>query len=382
MSVSYSDFVNYADKGLIVIVIFGVFWTIFMYVRVYLSRKFAEESFRLTIVFSFVALAIILYLVSLILHSAQLLEHKNGFVSKNSYLILKTSSMLLFIVSGSFCLYYVKVKFLFSTATKFLLFMILWSPTFIFVLYSEGIGRFLANLSSYQFILTNKAEIDHDSVIDSVVQFLFFFTLVLVHFQFFFETLKLWHEQAKNDRLGKDFHPGSIDIFLLFLSISFSLILGLIMSGANPISVSIFSGVLAAGFSIAFRELLNNVVAGVILYLDNSLRKDHVIELADGWIGKVKQFTLRYTQLEDREKIEALIPNGRLINERILNYSRESRLVRLKVEVPLPINTDFDKISKELEKAALQCDRVFKGTSNPPKFFHIGYSNWAARTEL
>lgn len=372
----------YSGKALLLIVFLGFWIVVAIYVYVTFPKHFTRKNPEFTFVFTMVATAFTSYLASVGVFSMRFIE-PIGFVSEIGYHFMKYGSIFLLMISGSLAIYFITVPAFQTPFVKTVLFTIIWSPMIVFLAYEDGIWIFLDNLSTYRFIPINVENGEPaDGVLDNFVSFAFFFALISTHLQYFFEKARIWTDVRRVERSETTFHAGSIDLFLLFLSVSLALIVALLLSGANLISVSIFSGVLAAGFSIAFRELLNNVVAGVILYLDNSLRSGHVIELADGWVGKVKQFTLRYTQLEDRDKIEALIPNGRLINEKITNYSRDSKLVRLAVEFPLPLGSDFGYFSKPFQNAALRCKRVHKGPNNPPKLFLLSHSHWATHVQL
>lgn len=378
----FEKFSSLADRGMLFIVFFGISIIIYIYMTVSLKKEFRKNNPDYIYITILVVMGIAGYVAGVTAYSMKYVE-PDGFISQFSFGILKYGSVILLIISGTIAIIYISVPVFQSRLLKAWFLGVIWSPLVVLLVYDGGVWEFLKNLSEYRFIdPVGQVKQNDEGILDNVVRFFFFFVLIGVHLQYFFEKARIWRDEKRTISSESDFHSGSIDLFFLFLSMSFSLILGLLLSGANPISVSIFSGVLAAGFSLAFRELLNNVVAGVILYLDNSLRSGHVIELADGWVGKVNQFTLRYTQLEDRDKVEALIPNSRLISERILNFSRNSDLVRLAVEIPLPLNTQIRDISKALEGAALRCKRVHKGPSNPPKLFLLRHSYWASHVQL
>lgn len=393
-----SEVISFFEKAQLVNVIFAYAIIIFMLLSVLLPKNMVEQNNEFIYISTIFITAILGVLVSAILFSLELVG-KFLIISKVSYNIFNYINIFLLIISGIYCIEKAKDNILSNRLVKFILMSIMFFPVLIHVSKwnSGGIVVFLENLSYYQFNIDendlasiyrnsttnfNNEKDNYDGILDNIAIFIFISVITLSHFQYFIDKIRILIKLRKQHIIDVNFNTDSINVFIMFLAVSISILIALIASGAGIFQIGIFSGVLAAGFTIAFRELLNNIVAGLILYSDKSFRSGHVVELQDGWVGVVKDFHLRYTRLEDRNKIEILVPNGKLISEPIINYTRDVSLIRLGVDIALPLGIDVKLIEAFLINAALECSRVVKNLKNSPKIFHKGHSYWATHIEL
>ena len=69
---------------------------------------------------------------------------------------------------------------------------------------------------------------------------------------------------------------------------------------------------------------LNNVVAGLVLAWDKSIKFGDVISLPDGFTGEITRQSLRYTQLTDRNQVNVLVPNSIMTTRELTNFTRDS----------------------------------------------------------
>lgn len=121
---------------------------------------------------------------------------------------------------------------------------------------------------------------------------------------------------------------------------------------------------------------MNNVVSGLILAWDKTIRYRDVIELDDGFVGQISKLSLRFTQIVNRDHVEVLVPNSVLISKALKNYTHSSKIVRLDVEL-LVRWEDFEKASKIAEKACLRVGRVLPSVEYKPKTFFVRQTDGA-----
>ena len=88
---------------------------------------------------------------------------------------------------------------------------------------------------------------------------------------------------------------------------------------------SIFAALGAAGLAIALalRDSLSNLAAGVMLLLLKPFRAGDLIGIS-GQIGKVESLRLMHTVLLTADNCELILPNTKVANEAIINYSARS----------------------------------------------------------
>lgn len=100
-------------------------------------------------------------------------------------------------------------------------------------------------------------------------------------------------------------------------------------------TTSLLAALGAAGLAIALalRDSLSNLAAGVMLLLLKPFRAGDVVAIV-GQVGKVESLRLMHTVLLTADNCELILPNNRVANEPILNYTaRSSRRIDLVVGI-------------------------------------------------
>mgnify|MGYP001816929936 FL=1 len=131
--------------------------------------------------------------------------------------------------------------------------------------------------------------------------------------------------------------------------------------GIDLTALAIFSGALGVGLGFGLQKIFSNLVSGVILLMDHSIKPGDVITVGQtfGWINHLGA---RYVSVITRDGIEHLIPNEVLITERVENWSYSDNLVRLKIPVGISYKADGRLAMQLCVEAANATERVL---SNP-----------------
>ena len=87
------------------------------------------------------------------------------------------------------------------------------------------------------------------------------------------------------------------------------------------------SGIAAIVLSLALQATLSNMIAGILLLLDNTLRVNDLIEYS-GAKGEVVKIGLRNTWVKTAEGNVVVISNSQLANGPLINYTAGERLLR------------------------------------------------------
>ncbi len=127
--------------------------------------------------------------------------------------------------------------------------------------------------------------------------------------------------------------------------------------GIDLTALAIFSGALGVGLGFGLQKIFSNLVSGVILLMDKSIKPGDVISLGTtfGWINHLG---LRYASVITRDGMEHLIPNEEFIVQRVENWSYSDRLVRLKAPVGISYDSDVRLAMKLCVEAAQKVARV------------------------
>lgn len=120
--------------------------------------------------------------------------------------------------------------------------------------------------------------------------------------------------------------------------------------------------VIGVGIGFGLQNLASNFISGVILLFERPIKIGDRLELNDVW-GDVKQINLRTTLIETPDKISIIMPNSRLLENEVINYSYGDPKIRLRVPVGIAYGSDCEKAADLLVKVALDNERVL----NEPK---------------
>ncbi|MZR29159.1 mechanosensitive ion channel family protein [Sneathiella litorea] len=161
--------------------------------------------------------------------------------------------------------------------------------------------------------------------------------------------------------------------------ISMAVLIILSNSGINITAFAVFSGALGVGIGFGLQKIVSNLISGIILLLDRSIKPGDVIEVGQTY-GRVNTMGARYASVITRDAMEFLIPNEDLITQQVINWSYSSKNVRLRAPIGVSYDTDIPKALKLIEGAAQEIPRVL---SNPaPKCLMRGFGDSAIDLEL
>jgi small-conductance mechanosensitive channel len=142
--------------------------------------------------------------------------------------------------------------------------------------------------------------------------------------------------------------------------------------GIDLSAFAFFGGALGLGIGFGLQKVISNLISGVILLLDKSLKPGDVIAV-DGTYGWIRSLGARYALVVTRDGIEHLIPNEELITTRVENWSHSDQKVRLKIPVGVSYDTDLHKAMALCIEAASAVDRVID--EPPPRCLLIGFGD-------
>ncbi len=182
--------------------------------------------------------------------------------------------------------------------------------------------------------------------------------------------------------LGKSKIPPSIHSMLCTL-LRIVLDLVVVLSAANVVGIPITSfvtllGLAGLAISLALQGVLENLAGGVILLASQPFRVGEAVE-TDGMIGIVRDIRLMNTRLESFDGKHIYIPNSKLYNARIVNYTQNGRR-----RVELSLSASYDNSPEQVRTAVLSAVKSVSGVLEdpPPVFLTEEYADSAIRYML
>ncbi|WBU56520.1 mechanosensitive ion channel family protein [Paracoccus sediminicola] len=136
-----------------------------------------------------------------------------------------------------------------------------------------------------------------------------------------------------------------------------AIVIGLKAIGVDLTGLAVFSGAVGVGLGFGLQKVVSNLVSGVIILLDKSVKPGDVISLGDtfGWIDALGA---RYVSVVTRDGKEYLIPNEDLVTNQVVNWSHTNNFVRLDVHFGTAYGDDPHEVSRVAINAAMTVKRV------------------------
>ena len=158
---------------------------------------------------------------------------------------------------------------------------------------------------------------------------------------------------------------------------------GMEFLGISLTALTVFSGAFGLAIGFGLQKTFGNLISGIILLMDRSIKPGDVIAVgtgADKVVGQVSRIGIRAVSVVTRDKIEFLIPNETLMTSTVENWSYSSRDVRVKVPVPVAYGSDLELAEALMIEAALAHPRVQQ--KPPPQVWLSSFGEKAIVFEL
>lgn len=151
----------------------------------------------------------------------------------------------------------------------------------------------------------------------------------------------------------------------------FAMLFGIDLLGIDLTALAVFSG--AAGLAIGFglQKTVGNLIAGIILLMDRSIKPGDIIVVGDGSsmggsalpggvpnVGRVAKIGVRAVNVITRDGKKHLIPNELLMTQPVENWSYASPEVRVRMRVPVGYDCDLRLAQRLIAETARENPRI------------------------
>ena len=134
----------------------------------------------------------------------------------------------------------------------------------------------------------------------------------------------------------------SISNLLRYLIMALAILVGLSIIGINLSSLAVIFGVLGIGVGFGLQSVVENFFAGLIIIISRPIKEGDRI-LASGFDGTVIHIRLINTIINTLTNETLIIPNSKLINNSVHNYSYQERKIIILNSVQVSYKADLDK---------------------------------------
>lgn len=148
--------------------------------------------------------------------------------------------------------------------------------------------------------------------------------------------------------------------------------------GLDLTSLAVIFTALSVGIGFGLQFIAGDIAAGFILLFERPVRVgDFVTCDSDGKgeiQGRVQSINLRTTVVMTNDRLAVIIPNSKLVNQRLINWSYSDRRARVSIPIGVSYDADVELVTKTLLRAA---DGVKFVLNEPPpsvQFLNFGDS--------
>ncbi len=136
------------------------------------------------------------------------------------------------------------------------------------------------------------------------------------------------------------------------------------------IKADLILGVFAAlglGVGFALQDVFKDLISGIIVLFEGNVSVGDILEV-DGVIGSVKEIKLRTSIIRTRDGIYIVLPNSRVVNDKVINWTKSSKITRFSINVGVAYGSNVEKVRELLLNAAKELEEV-SNRPTPRVFF-------------
>ncbi|MCB5426307.1 mechanosensitive ion channel [Altererythrobacter sp. CC-YST694] len=154
-----------------------------------------------------------------------------------------------------------------------------------------------------------------------------------------------------------------------------AILVGIDILGIDLTALTVFSGAFGLALGFGLQKTFGNLLAGIILLMDRSIKPGDVIAVSDQSgresFGQIRKIGIRAISVITRDKKEYLIPNENLMINQVENWSYSARDVRVKAPLSVAYTTNLEQAEELMLQAARETPRVLE--TPEPKVLLMGF---------
>ena len=148
-----------------------------------------------------------------------------------------------------------------------------------------------------------------------------------------------------------------INRFVRFIVIAIGILLAMTQLGLEIAPLLAGAGVAGLALSLAAKDTLSNLIAGVLLIMDRPFQVGDRIELwsaprETGTWGDVIEIGLRATKIRNPDNLVVVVPNNEIMQRDIINYTMSGEDIRLRIPFSVAYESEIERAKVLLKEMA------------------------------
>jgi small-conductance mechanosensitive channel len=158
--------------------------------------------------------------------------------------------------------------------------------------------------------------------------------------------------------------PYAISRTLHYLILVAGFFVAMNVIGVDMTKFTILAGAFTVGVGFGLQNIFNNFVSGLILLFERPVQVGDVIQIEDA-SGVVDRIGIRASVVRTTNGSEVIVPNGKLISERLINWTFSAHQRTVDVGFSVVLGSNPEEVIAILERAAADHPKVLK--TPPPE---------------
>jgi len=157
------------------------------------------------------------------------------------------------------------------------------------------------------------------------------------------------------------------------------IIVGLLVSlkqafNVDLTSIAVIFTALSVGIGFGLQYLAADIASGFILLFERPIRVGDRITIGDDE-GDVQSINLRTTVVTTNDRIAIIVPNSKLVSQRVVNWSYGDPRARIAIPVGVADDSDIELVTETLIEAAANVANVL--TEPPPRVQFLKFGEYS-----
>jgi len=139
-------------------------------------------------------------------------------------------------------------------------------------------------------------------------------------------------------------------------------------------SIAVIFTALSVGIGFGLQYLAADIASGFILLFERPVRVGDRITIGDDE-GDVQSINLRTTVVTTNDRIAIIVPNSKLVGQRVINWSYGDPRARISIPIGVADDSDIDLVTNTLHEAAKDVENVL--TDPPPSVQFLKFGDYS-----
>ena len=141
--------------------------------------------------------------------------------------------------------------------------------------------------------------------------------------------------------------PYTISLMAKYAIVTIGVFVAASAAGLPFGQLTIIFGALGVGIGFGLQSIVNNLVSGLILLFEHTLKIDDIIEVGT-LSGEIKNIGIRASKVRTLDGTEIIVPNGNLVSKEVVNWTLSDKKGRVEIIVSVSYKSDPHQVKEVL----------------------------------